>query len=91
MLFVPFCGLNSQTLLDESLRLWDALGNDERRAVCLQTLGNVTRFRGDLHSARRLFEEASQAPDAVQSTVPAATATEGAASTGSQPASPPGG
>jgi hypothetical protein len=38
-----------------------------------------------------LFEEASQAPDAVQSTVPAATATEGAASTGSQPASPPGG
>jgi hypothetical protein len=36
-----------------------------------------------------LFEEASQAPDAIQSTVPAATATEGA--TGSQPASPPGG
>jgi non-specific serine/threonine protein kinase len=49
----------AQTLLDESLRLWDALSNDERRAVCLQTLGNVTRFRGDLHSARRLFEEAS--------------------------------
>ena len=49
----------AQSLLEESLRLWDALGNDERRAVCLQTLGNVTRFRGDLQGARTLFEEAS--------------------------------
>src|SRR5258708_4929653 len=46
-------------LLEESVGLWDALGNDERRAVSLQTFGNVVRFRGDLPGARSLFEEAS--------------------------------
>jgi ATP/maltotriose-dependent transcriptional regulator MalT len=49
----------AQNLLEESLRLWDALGNDERRAVCLSTLANVTRFRGDLEGAAPLFEQAS--------------------------------
>jgi predicted ATPase/DNA-binding CsgD family transcriptional regulator len=48
----------AQRLLEESLVLWQALGEDSRRAVSLYLLGIVIYFRGDLDGALALFEDA---------------------------------